>query len=511
MGTNSNRQIAKNSLYLYIRMGVQMLVRLYTVSLLLDMLGVDDYGLWNVIMSFVTAVTFISPTLVTSTQRFLTFEMGQGSKCLKRIFSTSFLLFLVVGGLIFIFLETFGVYFVSEKMNIPAGMENEALIVFQFCIITLLIDMLRMPYEAVIIAEERMSFYAIVCILEAFLLLGCVLLLPFFGHEIRIVVYGALTMVAHLGISAAYITHCRRRYDYARIDFTVDKGLMREIGSFSGWNVLGALSSMLTMQGVDLLINVYFGVAVNAAYGVALQVRTAVFIFAVNISKAAAPGIVKYFAKGEISEMQSLVMNISKFTFLLILMLVIPASFNIDTLLSLWLKGNIPQYTGIFSILIMVQVLFVSFTPPMDSAVFATGKIRNFQLVLSALIALNFVLTWICYAIGMDAVSALWIRVIVEVMVLVARIDFLNRLTGLRPVIFIKKTLAPSFIVAALALSTMFLIWNFSDNLGSIIRMCVTSFIFLLIYSVLLWKIVLTRHQRGACIAFVSGKLRRKS
>ncbi|MCM1141995.1 MAG: lipopolysaccharide biosynthesis protein, partial [Muribaculum sp.] len=398
MQKSSGKRIARNTLYLYVRMGVMMLVRLYTVRVVLEVLGIDDYGLWNVIMAFVTGFTFVSPTLVSSTQRFLNYEMGAGGNRLTRIFSTSCAFFALLAVALAVALETFGLWFLNTRMQIPPGMVAQANWVYQFCLLTLVADMARMPYEAVIVAEERMSFYAVVSLFEAVLLLGIVFILPLWPAGWLLAAYGLLTLGAHACISAMYALYARRHALWARVRMIVDKALAREMAAFSGWNIFGSLASMLAVQGINVLMNVYFGVGTNSAYGVALQVHAAVFIFVVNISKASSPGIVKDYAAGALDSMRRLVMNIGKFSYLLILMLVVPAAFNIGTLLHLWLGANVPPEAPLFCVLVMAQVLVVSFTPAIDSAVFATGRIRNYQLALSALIAVNFGGTLALYA-----------------------------------------------------------------------------------------------------------------
>lgn len=508
MQQSDGNRIARNTLYLYIRMGVMMIVRLYTVRVVLQVLGIDDYGLWNVIMAFVTGFTFISPTLVSSTQRFLNYEMGSGGSRLTRIFSTSCMFFALLAVLLAVALETFGLWFLNTRMQVPEGMYPQANWAYQFCVLTLVADMVRMPYEAVIVAKERMSFYAVVSLLEAVLLLGIVFLLPLWHAGWLLGGYGVLTFVAHAGISGAYAVYAHRHAAWARLRRIADKRLVREMASFSGWNIFGSMASMLAVQGINVLMNVYFGVAVNSAYGVALQVHTAVFVCVVNISKAASPGIVKDYAAGALDSMRRLVMNVGKFSFLLILMPVIPAAFNIDTLLTLWLGAKVPPGAPEFCVLIMAQVLVVSFTPAIDSAVFATGRIRNYQLVLSALIGFNFIATWVLYACGVAAVSALWIKVGVEVLILGARIVFMQRLCGLPCGEYLRRTLLPSLGVTAVALPVMWVLMTLGSHFSSLARMFVTSAVFLPLYAGITLLLAFTPEQRAALMAKVKGRLR---
>lgn len=501
MSDSDNKRIARNTMYLYIRMAVMMIVRLYTVRVVLGILGIDDYGLWTAITGFVTGFTFISPTLVAAVQRFLNFDMGKGGENLRRIFATGFWFFVAVALLTVAVLETFGLWFLSSRMTIPPGMETQAAWTFQFCILVLVANTMRMPYESVIVASERMSFYAVVCLLEAVLLLGIVFVLPYTAADLKLPAYGLLTLAAETVITLTYVTFSRRKFRYVRISRIRDWSLVKKMGSFSGWNIMGSLASMLSLQGVNVLINMYFGVAGNAAYGIAVQVHTAVFILVTNISKASSPRIVKDYAAGRLDEMRSLVLNIGKFTYLLILLLSIPAMFNIETLLHLWLGETLPPDAAMYSILTIAQVLVVSFTPPIDSAVFATGRIRNYQLILGSLITLNFLLTWVLYACGMPFITAAWVKVGVEVAILTARIIYLRIRCGLPEGQYLRRAILPAAAVTAVCAAAVALVWQCTGNMQPLLRLIVTVLALLPVYAAAVWLLALTPGQRSAVAA----------
>ncbi len=506
----SNGRIFKNTIYLYTRMAVLMLVRLYTVRVVLQVLGTDNYGLWNTIMAFVTAFTIISPTLTSSTQRFLNYDMGKGGQSLSRIFSVSMEFFILLAVGMVLLLETFGIWFLNSKMNIPPGMDGQANWVFQFCILTLIVNTLRLPYEACIIASEKMSFYALICMVEGVVLLGIVYLLEFVPADIRLASYGGLTLAAQSVIALFYVVYARRRFGFARFSVERDRKLIREMASFSGWSIFGSLAGVLAVEGVNILINIYFGVAVNAAYGICLQIFAAANIIVYNINKASAPRIIKDYSSGEMDEMRTLVLNISKFSFLLILMIIVPAVFNMSEILHIWLGDDEPPLAALFSMIILVNVLENSFAPAAENAINATGKIHGYQIWMGALISLDFFIPWALFRMGFDAVSAIWTRVAVEVVIGAVRIGFMQRRIALRTIEYVKRTFLPSMAMAVIAVAIMAGLWHYSAGENPMERMVVTTLVFLPLYLVAAAFVGFTNNQRKAILSNISARLSKK-
>lgn len=502
MGSNS--RIFKNTIYLYVRMGVLMIVRLYTVRVVLQVLGVDSYGLWNTIMAFVTAFTIISPTLTASTQRFLNYDMGKGGGSLSKIFSVSMEFFILLAVGMVVLLESFGLWFLNSEMNIPAGMEGEANWVFQFCVLTLIVNTLRLPYEACIIASEKMSFYALVCMVEGVVLLGIVYVLEFISPDIRLASYGALTLLAQLVIALFYVVYARRHFRYARFSIEKDRRLIREMASFSGWSIFGSVAGVLAVEGVNILINVYFGVAVNAAYGICLQIFAAANIIVYNINKAAAPRIIKDYSSGAMGEMRSLVMSISKFSFLLILMIVVPMIFNMPEVLHIWLGDREPPLASLFSMIILVNVLENSLAPAAESAINATGKIHLYQIWMGALISLDFFIPWLLFALGFEAVWAMCTRVAVEVVIAAVRINFMRRRISLPMSDYMRQTLLPAVAMTVVAATAMTGLWVLAGDENPLARLCVTTAAFIPVYLVAVSMIGLTKSQRKAITARIA-------
>ena len=377
---SNNKRIAKNTIFLYLRMAITLIVQFYTSRVVLDILGVDDYGLWNVIASFITTFAFISGPLTTATQRFLNYEIGCKGEKLERIFSSSIIIFIILGVILFFFLEFIGIWFINTKLNVDSGKIFVANWVFQLSTLGFCVNFIRLPYESSVIAEERMSFYAVLCILEALLSLGFVYLLNYPIKVEKLIMYGGLTLLSKIILFFCYKLYCNKKISYTKFKFIYDKKLLIDMGQFAGWNTFGALASSSATQGINILINMFFGVAVNAAYGLASQVGAGVKAFVNNFQKAVNPQIVKSFASGDYSYMQNLIMVTGKFSFILLFALSLPIMFNMEFILKIWLGEIVPPYTVIFCNLMLIQMLVVCFGDPIDVAIFATGKIKKYQI-----------------------------------------------------------------------------------------------------------------------------------
>ena len=478
-------------------MGIIMLVKLYTSRVLLDVLGIDDYGVWNAVAAFVIAFSFISSPLVTATQRFLNYDMGKGGKRLNDLFVTSIILFIVISFIIIIALESIGIWFLNNKMSFSSEKLIYVNILFQLSIFTLVINLIRMPYESTIIAEERMSFYAIICIIESLLMLGIALIIQInFGYN-KLVVYGILNLLSTLLIAITYKIYSNRKFGYTQIkQIKFDKNIIKEVASFSGWNLFGACASMSATQGISTLINIFFGVTMNAAYGVATQVQGAVRNIVQNFQKASNPQIVKSYSEDNISRTRSLVINVCKYSYLLSLLLVVPMIFNIDFILHIWLGINTPPMANIFSCLILILILLVSFSGPMDTAIFSTGNIKSFQITYSIIIFSNIIFTYLFFRLGALAYWALVIKCIIEIFIIITRIIFLRQKIQLKVSEILLSTFIPCGVITILTISPLYFISCFItfDGWKQLFMSC-ALFICLFIPSV--WFIALNRNQRN--------------
>ena len=384
---NNNKRIAKNTLLLYFRMLFIMVVSLYTSRAVLNTLGVVDYGVYNVVGGIVVVFSFVNAAMATATQRYITFALGkQDEKWLKTIFSTALQIHVMLAGVVVLLTETIGLWFLYNKMQIPADRMSAAFWVLQCSIGASVIMILSVPYNAAIIAHEKMSAFAYISVLEVVLKLAIIYMLLIFSVD-KLILYAFLFFAVQLLIRICYSTYCQRHFEETIYHRIWDKCLFKEMLGFAGWNVCGNMAGMLSAQGVNLILNVFFGPAINAARGLAVQVQNAIEQFASNFQMAANPQITKSFAHGDLESMHKLIIRTSRITFFLLFMFTLPLYFYAEDILRVWLKV-VPQYTAIFLQLSLLVSMVDGVANPLMIAAQATGKIRKF-LTIIALIALT--------------------------------------------------------------------------------------------------------------------------
>lgn len=504
---SKNRRIAQNTFYLYIRLGITLLVQFYTSRVVLNILGVDNFGLWSVIASFIVTFSFISGPLSTATQRFLNYEIGSRGENLNGIFSTSLLIFLSISILLFIVLEIVGIWFVNTKLNVAPDKLEIAHWTFQFSVLAFIVNLIRMPYESAIVAEERMSFYAVFCVVEAVLLLGIVYILLLPQQIDKLVMYAVLTFLSKTVITLVYKIYCNKHIQYTRFKFVYNRRTKKELASFSGWNLFGALASATAIQGVNILLNMFFGVAVNAAYGIASQVGAGVRSFIVNFQKAVNPQIVKSYASCELHYVHSLLCATGKYSFFLLFALAFPVMVNINWVLKIWLGDSVPTEAAGFCNLMLLQMLIVCLGDPIDTAVFATGKIRNYQIVLSCIILLNIILSYSMFRMGFPPISALIVKSVVEVIILIVRLWFVNRKIHFPIKTYIVQTLIPIISVVLVVVFVMLGVFGLNSFVAIRYSPIGNSLFFLGVYSVSFWILGLRKIERKKIMQFIKNKV----
>ena len=345
--SSTNKRIAKNALLLYFRMLFMMLVSLYTSRVVLATLGVEDFGIYNVVGGVITMFSFFNGAMSSSTQRYITFELGRGDfDQLQKVFQTSVNIHLLVALLILFLGETIGLWFFYEKMVIPASRMTAAFWVYQFSIITMMVMIVSVPYNAAIIAHEKMSIFAYISILEVLLKLGIVYLL-YLTRSDKLIMYAALLCATQLLIRIVYGHYCSCHFKEVRYYWGWDLKLFKEMLYFGGWNLWGGFATVLFSQGINILLNMFFGPFVNAARGIAVQVQGAVTQFSTNFQTALNPQITKSYALGDFTYMHSLIFRSSKFTFLLLAVISFPILLETEMILQLWLN-MVPAYTVVF-------------------------------------------------------------------------------------------------------------------------------------------------------------------
>ena len=378
MGNNGT--IAKNTAFLYVRMFIVLAVSLYTSRVVLHALDVVDYGVYNVVAGFVSLFSFLESSLSSSIQRFYNYEATKkGPDGFRQVFSEGLIIQAILSVILLILLETGGLWYVNHVMVVPPDRMIATHWIFQFSILSLLLVMFQVPFYGAIIAKERLGFYAVIQIVEVFLKLGIAILIASYSSD-RLILYGGLMMGVTLCSTLMIVAFCLSQFKEARFFRQRDPGLMRSILSFSGWNLAGTLAFLLKGQGVNMLLNFFFGNIINAARGLAYQISGAVFGFSSNIITAFRPQLVNAYAEDDLDRTRSLMFSESKLCFALILLIITPLILEMDAVLHLWLGDIVPAYTGVFASLVLVDTLICTLNAPCTQVVFATGKIRRYQI-----------------------------------------------------------------------------------------------------------------------------------
>ena len=401
---STNKRIVKNTFFLYMRMILKMGISLFSSRVILQVLGVSDYGLYNAIGSIVAMFAMIKGTLDAGTSRFLTYELEKGDEeKLRQTFNASARLHLLISIIILLLCETIGLWFLNFKMNIPAERYFAAKILFQASIISCCFTIIQVPFSASIIAHEKMSLYAWIGLGEAFWNLGVLFLLLRTNFSDKLILYGVLVLIWNIMLMVFYFIYCLIKFNETRFSIVDDKTIYKKLLSFSVWDLIGTFCATGNSQGLNILINLFFGVAVNAARGVAYQVENAIQQFVNNFMTAVTPQITKRFADNNIDDMLKLVYVSSKFSFLLLYMLSLPVFLEVEYLLNLWLV-EVPEMTITFLRLLLPLMLIRAFARPIVMAVHATGNIKFLNLtsgIFSVVITLP--VTYFLFKIGLPA------------------------------------------------------------------------------------------------------------
>ncbi len=507
MEQTNNKRVAKNTLYLYFRMILIMLVTLYTSRVILSELGIKDYGIYNVVGGLVTMFAFLNNCMASSTQRFMTFELGCGNAHrLKNVFAASLNIHIAIAIIIVLLAETIGLWFVNTKLVIPDDRMLAANWVYQFSILSFFVNIIQVPYNAVLIAHEKMSVYAYISIVEVFLKLGIVYLLVISPFD-KLIAYGVLLFIVQFIIRCIYQIYCKRNYDECKFRLFWDKELYKSMSSFAGWNLFGSVAWLLRDQGVNIILNMFFGPVINAARGVATQVSGAVMNFISNFQVALNPQITKNYAVGNIKEMEKLSYLGIKFSYIILFILAFPLSLNIDYILDLWLV-DVPDYSALFIILILIDALVGTlFGTPLMTALSATGVIRNYQVVVSLVILCIVPVGYVMLKLGYDAPSVFYITIFFSLMSGFVRFLFCRRQIGYSFRRMGKAVLMP---IAGMTLVSLpfpiYMRMNVlkNSNVISFVLLCLLA---VFISGVSAWFIGMRKNERNTILSIVKNKI----
>lgn len=461
--SDNNKRIAKNTLLLYFRMLFMMVVSLYTSRVILNALGVEDFGIYNVVGGVVAMFTVISGSLSAAISRFITYELGKGDQSkLNKIFSASVTIQLLLSLIIVVLIESVGVWFLNAKMTIPAERITAANWVLQFSIVTFVINLISVPYNAAIIAHERMSAFAYISILEAVCKLAIAFLIMISPMD-KLVFYAILMCIVSVIVRFTYGHYCKKHFAECNYHFHWDKEILKKMFGFAGWNFIGASSAVLRDQGVNIVINIFCGPAVNAARGISSQVNSAIMGFVNNFMTALNPQITKSYASGDHKYMMTLIFQGARLSFYILLLLSLPVILNAHYILKLWLS-NVPEHTELFVQLILICAMGESLSNTMVTAMLATGNIRNYQIVVGGLQMMNLPISYICLRLGFMPESVLIVAIVVSQCCLAARLYMLRGMIGLSSIQYMKKVYLNVIVVTLLSLAVPVLLSKYMEE-----------------------------------------------
>ena len=497
----NNKRIAKNTLLLYFRMLLTMAISLYTSRVVLDVLGETDFGIYNVVGGFVSMFAVISGAMTTATQRFLSFEIGKKDGNVKTMFSTAVMIHLLLATIVLVLGETIGIWFLNSYMNFPSDKYVAANWVFQFSLFTFIINIISVPYNAAIVAYEHMKAFAYVSIIEVVLKLLIVYLLMISPID-KLIFYAALLALMAIFIRVIYGIYCNKHFNECRCNLKWNRTYGKNMFSFVSWNLIGSVAGVAKEQGINVLLNIFFGATVNAARAVAYQVLHAMSGFVSNFQLAMNPQIVKSYAANKREEMFKLVFRGSRLSFLMIMTLAIPVIIEAPFILNIWLK-EVPDYTVIFLRLVLLTSIVDSLSGTLIASMHASGKVRDYQIAVGGISLLTLPIAYIALRMNFPAYSAMIVGLAIAVICHFARLLLLKKSIELPVMSFIKKvTLRVSLICILAIIPPLTIYYSLPTNWLNFILIVFVSFCSSIIFA---YSIGLDREEKF----FIMNKIRK--
>lgn len=444
---SNNKRIAKNTMYLYVRMLFVLGITLYTSRVILKTLGIDDFGIYNVVAGFVSMFAFLNHSLSICIQRYYNYSLGEeGELGLKKVFGTSLVIQSLLAFVVVILVESVGIWFLENKLIIPDDRLYAAHFLFQMTVISMLCVILQVPYMASIMAHEKMDYYALVGIIDISLKLIIVIVLYFVSID-KLIVYGILLAVVSLVDFLFYYVYAKQKFEGLQGSFAFNKLKIKEMISFAGWSILGSFALVIRNQGLNVILNIFFGPTVNAARGLSFQIKSALVNVISNIASAARPQMIESYAKGNVERSTSLLCTLSKICFILMYMMALPLCVEVDYVLKLWLGSNIPEYTAIFTILIMIVSLIDCFNGYTTTIIYATGKIAFYNVTTSCVGMCVLPLSYIFLKCGYGPIWVYISSIIISISIMIVSIYCQKRTVGIKVKDYCNRTIIPSLML----------------------------------------------------------------
>ena len=492
-------------MFLYFRTLIVMIVGLYTSRVVLQVLGIEDYGIYDVVGGFVSMFTLLSGSLTVASQRFLAFELGKEESDVSKVFSSTVTIHIALALILLVLLEVVGLFLLNHKINIPSDRIQAANWVFHCSVITFCINIVSVPYNAAIVAYERMSAFAYVSIFEAVAKLAAVFALYKLKYD-SLMLYAAFMMLIALLLQLIYGSYCHMRFKECRYKFMMDKHVLKTMLSFSSWNFIGSSASVLNNQGINILTNLFFGVTLNAARGVASQVNNAVNTFVSNFMMALNPQIIKTFASKKYDYLNEMIISGTKAAYFLFGIFCLPVFVNTEFILKIWLK-DVPDYSVLFIRLGFIFMLLQNLSQCLYTAMLATGKIKKYQIIVGGLSLLAFPVAWVFFKAGLGSEWGYGAMIIFSVVCLIARLFILQEMVpGFNAWIFVRKAAIPILLTTISIVLISYLIHSWASN-SSVFAFCMESFVYVLLSILLIYFIGLSADEKDKLRKMIKYKI----
>ena len=471
-----NKRIAKNTGLLYIRQLITLGISLYTSRLTLQVLGESDFGVYATVAGFTALLSTLTSSLTAGTQRFITFELSRNDlNKLNRVYCTSINIHVFLSILLIIFGECFGSWFIFNKMTIPTDRVMSAFCVFQFTIFNSALTLINIPNISEIIAHEDMGTWAFVSILDSLLKLFAVIMLYFISYD-HLIAYAFFLFVIQFIIRSLSKIWCKRKYIEARYHFIWDKPLLKSMLSVTGWAGLNNLAITGFIQGVNLLLNVFFGPVLNAAYTVAMQAYSGIRQFCSSFQLASNPQIIKLYSTNELEKMHNLLFTVCKLSFFLIFVLALPFIINAEYVLTVWLD-KVPSHTESFFILLLIYAFIDVLAYPLDIAAQATGKLKHYSIAISLIVLSTLAITYVAFSLNAIPETVYIIAIIVSWFCLIVRISFLRKMIEIDAIQFLKKVVSKILYIGFTApILPIILLYCMPESIATTLVLFITSF-----------------------------------
>lgn len=482
-------------------MGLVLVVSLFTTRVVLQSLGVEDYGIYNVVSGFVAMFSFLNTSMSNGVQRFYNFSLGSNYEyTIKDVYNTALQIQCLLAIILLLLLETLGIWYICTQMVIPLERLNAAIWIFQFSVLSLVLLILQIPYSAAIMAYERMDYYAYLSVFDVVAKLGIAYAIKYAETD-KLILYGALSLLVSLISFFLYYIYAKRQFHDLECDYRIRKQLLKPMLSFSGWNIFGSFAYMIKSQGLNMLLNVFFGPIVNAARGISNMVMSAVQGFQSNIVIAFRPQLVQSYASGDNSRVLNLFYSLSKVSFILLAALSIPIIIELDFILHLWIGDTIPDYTAPFTILVLINMVISSLNTPVSQVVHATGKMKTYQLCTSLMVCAILPVSWVFLKFGFDPISVYWVSLILTIINQIVCNLLLKKIFSYSIREYFMKVICPCVIFSVLVPIIPYIVSR--ELSASFLRLILIGIISVAISIVVSYFIVLDKSEKKVILTFI--------